>query len=60
MTNYNRKSSNTSDNKIESIILRLAGEIQNGALTIIKQDSIVIQINTSEKFILNEEYLAVG
>lgn len=60
MTYFNRKSSNKKDIQLESIILRLAEGIQNGTLTVIKQDSVVIQINTSEKIILNDKYLAVG
>lgn len=60
MTRFNRKSNNKNDIQLESIILKLAEGIQNGTLTVIKQDSVVIQINTSEKIILNDEYLAVG
>ncbi|MDP4183273.1 MAG: DUF2292 domain-containing protein [Bacillota bacterium] len=60
MTNFNKKSNNKNDIKLESIILKLAEEIQNGTMTIIKQDSVVIQINTFEKFVMDEEYLAVG
>lgn len=52
-----KKSSNKNDVKLESIILKLAEGIENGSLTIIKQDSIVIQINTCEKIILRKEYL---
>ncbi len=60
MTNSKNKSNNKKDIQLEAIILKLAEGIQNGSLTIIKQDRVVIQINTYEKFILNEEYLAVG
>lgn len=60
MTHFNRKPNNKKDIQLESIILRLAEGIQNGTLTVIKQDSVVIQINTSEKIILNDKYLAVG
>jgi hypothetical protein len=60
MAYFDRKSSNKKDIHLESIILKLAEGIQNGTLTVIKQDSVVIQINKSEKIILNDEYLAVG
>ncbi len=60
MAYLNRKSNNKKDIQLETIILKLAEGIQNGTLTVIKQDSVVIQINTSEKIILNGEYLAVG
>ena len=60
MTHFNRKSNSKNDIQLESIILKLAEGIQNGTLTVIKQDSVVIQINTSEKIMLNGEYLAVG
>lgn len=60
MAHFNRKSNNKKDIQLESIILKLAEGIQNGTLTVIKQDSVVIQINTFEKIILNGEYLAVG
>jgi hypothetical protein len=60
MTHFNKKSNNKNDIQLESIILKLAEGIQNGTLTVIKQDSVVIQINTSEKIILDNEYLAVG
>lgn len=60
MVQFNKKSNNKKDIHLESIILKLAEGIQNGTLTVIKQDSVVIQINTSEKIILNDEYLAVG
>lgn len=60
MNRFNRKSKNKNDIHLESIILKLAEGIKNGTLTVIKQDSVVIQINKSEKIILNDEYLAVG
>ncbi len=60
MANFHKKSNNKNDIQLESTILKLAEGIQNGTLTIIKQDSVVIQINTSEKFVMDEEYLAVG
>ncbi len=37
-------------------IIEMAGNIQNGAISIIKQDSIVIQINTYEKILLQPQY----
>ena len=60
MANFHKKPNNKNDIQLESTILKLAEGIQNGTLTIIKQDSVVIQINTSEKFVMDEEYLAVG
>lgn len=52
MTNFNRKSNNKKEIHLESIILKLVEGIQNGTLTVIKQDSVVIQINKSEKIFI--------
>lgn len=43
---------------LRKTILQLAENIHNGAITIVKQDSIVIQINVNEKINLGTKNFA--
>ena len=56
----NNKINKKNDIRLDEVILKMTQGIENGSLTIIKQDSIVIQINIHEKYIINDDFLAVG
>lgn len=45
----------TNDQKLMQLIQQLSGKIYNGALTIVRQDNVVIQINTHEKLLKNQD-----
>ncbi len=40
---------------LSTIIVRAVGDIQNGSVTIIKQDDTVIQVNVNEKIALEND-----
>lgn len=44
-----------SDQKLKQLIEQLSSKIFNGTLTIIRQDNVVIQINTHEKLLENQD-----
>lgn len=45
----------TNDQKLMQLIQQLSVKIYNGTLTIVRQDNVVIQINTHEKLLENQE-----
>ncbi|HEY9061819.1 MAG TPA: DUF2292 domain-containing protein [Pseudobacteroides sp.] len=42
---------------LSTIIVRAVGDIQNGSVTIIKQDNTVIQVNLNEKITLENDVM---
>jgi hypothetical protein len=47
------KSDETKQLDLAYLILKALGKIENGSLTIIKQDDNIIQVNSNEKYLLN-------
>jgi len=45
----------SSDQKLIQLIQQLSTQIYNGTLTIVRQDNVVIQINTHEKLLTDQD-----
>jgi hypothetical protein len=50
-----RKSKPLEKVSLSTFIVRAVGDIQNGSVTIIKQDNTVIQVNVNEKIALEND-----